>query len=194
VVTVYIEIVPTDTVKYELDTETGLLKIDRPQRFSSVCPTLYGFVPQTHCGERNGQLTALRTGREGIVGDGDPLDICVLTEKVIPRGDLLLKARPIGGLRLIDRGEADDKIVAVLDGDAAYDGWRDIDECPQAVIDRLRHYFLTYKSRPEALGAQVEITDVYDRDEAHEVIRRSQEDYRVLYPDVRALLDELLRD
>ena len=194
VITAYIEIVPTDTVKYELDKESGLLKVDRPQRFSNVCPTLYGFVPQTHCGERNGELTARRTGRPGIVGDGDPLDICVLTEKLIPRGDVLLQARPIGGLRMIDRGEADDKLIAVLDGDAAYGSWRDIHQCPRSLVDRLRHYFLTYKSGPDALEHQVEITHVYDREEAHEVIRRSQEDYRTLFPGLEALLGAASRE
>ncbi len=183
VVTVYIEIVPSDTVKYELDKETGLLKIDRPQRFSNVCPTLYGFIPQTHCGRQNAELTARRTGRVGIVGDGDPLDICVLSEKTIPRGDIMLRARPIGGLRMIDRGEADDKIIAVVEGDASYGAWRDVHQVPKALIDRLRHYFLTYKAGPDALDVQVEITHVYDRDEAHEVIRRSQQDYRTLFPD-----------
>ena len=177
VVTAYIEIVPTDTVKYELDKDTGYLKIDRPQRFSNICPALYGFVPQTHCGERNGELTARRTGREGIVGDGDPLDICVLTEKLIPRGDIFLQARPIGGLRMIDRGEADDKIIAVLEGDASYGNWRDIHQCPRSVLDRLRHYFLTYKQGPDREGRVVEIAQVYGRDEAHEAIRRSVEDY-----------------
>ena len=191
VVTAYIEIVPTDTVKYELDKETGALKVDRPQRFSNVCPALYGFVPQTHCGAENGALTALRTGRKGIVGDGDPLDICVVSEKVLPRGDVLLQARPIGGLRMIDRGEADDKIIAVLEGDAMYGSWRDIHQCPRAIVDRLRHYFLTYKSGPDAIEHQVEITHVYDRDEAHEVIRRSQRDYKALFPDLAALLDEV---
>src|SRR5262249_36531626 len=166
VVTVYVEIVPTDTVKYELDKHTGYLRVDRPQRFSNVCPTLYGFVPQTYCGERNGELAAQRTGRPGIVGDRDPLDICVLTEKSILHGDILLEARPIGGLRMIDRGEADDKIIAVLEGDASYGAWRDIHQCPRALIDRLRHYFLTYKRGPDALRQPVEITHVYDREEA----------------------------
>jgi len=193
VVTVYIEIVPSDTVKYELDKDTGLLKIDRPQRFSNVCPTLYGFIPQTHCGERNAELTARRTGRTGIVGDGDPLDICVLSEKSIPRGDIVLRARPIGGLRMIDRGEADDKIIAVLEGDACYGAWRDVHQVPKALIDRLRHYFLTYKAGPDALDLQVEITHVYDRDEAHEVIRRSRLDYRVLFPDDQARLGRTVR-
>jgi inorganic pyrophosphatase len=193
VVTVYVEIVPTDTVKYELDKETGYLRVDRPQRFSNVCPALYGFVPQTHCGERNGQLASRRTGRSGIVGDGDPLDICVLTEKSFPHGDILLEARPIGGLRMIDRGEADDKIIAVLEGDASYGAWRDIHQCPRSLIDRLRHYFLTYKSGPDALEQQVEITHVYDREEAHEVIRRSRDDYRALFPELEALLGRTLR-
>ncbi len=193
VVTAYIEIVPADTVKYELDKDTGSLKLDRPQRFSNVCPALYGFVPQTHCGERNGELTARRTGRPGIVGDGDPLDICVLTEKLFPHGDFLLQARPVGGLRMIDRGEADDKIIAVLEGDAAYGTWRDIHQCPRPILDRLRHYFLTYKHGPDVLEAQVEITHVYEREEAHEVIRRSQQDYRALYPQLEALLEAALR-
>ena len=77
-VTCYIEIVPTDTVKYELDKTTGHLKIDRPQKYSSVCPTLYGLLPQTYCGERVAEACRQRTGRPNIVGDGDPLDICVL--------------------------------------------------------------------------------------------------------------------
>ena len=191
VVNAYIEIVPNDTVKYELDKGSGALKIDRPQRFSNVCPALYGFVPQTHCGEQNGELTARRTGRRGVVGDGDPLDICVVTEKLLPRGDVVLRARPIGGLRMIDRGEADDKIIAVLEGDALYGNWRDIHQCPRALVDRLRHYFLTYKSGPDALEHQVEITHVYDREEAHEVIRRSRADYDALFPELAALLDEV---
>jgi inorganic pyrophosphatase len=192
VVTVYVEIVPTDTVKYELDKDTGYLRVDRPQRFSNVCPALYGFVPQTYCGERNGELAARRTGRSGIVGDGDPLDICVLTEKSITHGDILLEARPIGGLRMIDHGEADDKIIAVLEGDASYGAWRDIHQCPRSLIDRLRHYFLTYKSGPDALEPQVEITHVYDREEAHEVVRRSRDDYRSHFPEMEALFARAL--
>ena len=116
----FIEIVPTDTVKYELDKTTGCLNVDRPQKFSNVCPTLYGFIPQTYCGEEVGAFCAERSGREGIDGDGDPMDICVLTEKAISHGDILVRAIPIGGLRMLDNEEADDKIVAVLEGDAVY--------------------------------------------------------------------------
>jgi inorganic pyrophosphatase len=118
IVTAYIEIVPTDTVKYEIDKATGLLKVDRPQRFSNVCPTLYGFLPRTLCADRVGAYCGEQTGRTGIVGDGDPMDVCVLTEKSIGHGDLLVQAIPIGGLRMIDANEADDKIIAVMRYDA----------------------------------------------------------------------------
>jgi inorganic pyrophosphatase len=177
VVTTYIEIVPTDTVKYEMDKTSGILRMDRPQQYSNVCPSLYGFIPRTLCAERVGALCAERTGRAGIVGDGDPMDICVLTEKEISHGDILVQAVPIGGLRMIDGQEADDKILAVLSGDAVYGSFKDIAECPAALVDRLRHYFLTYKQAPDRASRAVEITHVYGREEAHEVIRRSEADY-----------------
>ncbi len=192
-VTVYIEIVPTDTVKYELDKVTGQLKIDRPQLFSNVCPALYGLIPQTFCGERVAALCAERTGRADISGDGDPLDICVLTEKSVTHGDILLRARPIGGLRMIDGQEADDKVIAVMEGDAAYGAWHDVADCPPKLIDRLQHYFLTYKDTPGAPRMRCQITHVYGRDEAHEVIRRSMEDYRVRFGDIEGMLTSALR-
>src|SRR5918996_1293762 len=70
----FIEIVPTDAVKYELDKASGHLRVDRPQRFSSMCPTLYGFIPKTYCGDQVAQLSAERTGIIGIAGDEDPMD------------------------------------------------------------------------------------------------------------------------
>ena len=112
-VTAYVEIVPTDTVKYELDKPTGLLKVDRPQKFSNVYPTLYGLLPQTYCGPKVAEYCMQQASRKGIVGDGDPLDICVVSERTVTRADILLDARVVGGLRMIDRGEADDKIIAV---------------------------------------------------------------------------------
>lgn len=181
IVTCYIEIVPTDAVKYEVDKTTGLLCVDRPQKFSNVPPSLYGFVPRTYCAERVAARCEERTGKSGIVGDGDPLDICVLTEKPITHGNVLVRATPIGGLRMLDKNEADDKIIAVLKGDSVYGGLIDIADCPQALIDRLRHYFLTYKMSPDAKEATTEIAEVYARDEALEVIRLSLEDYRVHY-------------
>jgi inorganic pyrophosphatase len=186
--TCYIEIVPTDAVKYELDKRTGLLKLDRPQKYSNVCPCLYGLVPQTLCGERVAQLSEERTGRTGIVGDGDPLDICVLTEKPITHGNILVRAIPFGGIRMLDGSEADDKILAVLEGDAVYGRLQDVAECPPLLLDRLRHYFLTYKQAPDDRHAACEITHVYGREEAHDVIRRSREDYLSRFSEINALL------
>ena len=182
VVTAYIEIVPTDTVKYEMDKASGILKIDRPQQFSNVSPSLYGFIPQTICAERVAAECEKVSGRQGIVGDGDPMDICVLTEKSISHGDILVQAIPIGGLRMIDRNEADDKIIAVMRGDAVYGVWRDIGDCPDDVLNRLRHYFTTYKQSPDDEERKVEIVQVYDRQAAHAVINASREDYRAQFP------------
>ncbi|HZR83654.1 MAG TPA: inorganic pyrophosphatase [Candidatus Binatia bacterium] len=190
-VTAFIEIVPTDTVKYELDKATGHLKIDRPQKFSNVYPTLYGFLPQTYCGDETGAFCGERTGRTGIVGDGDPLDVCVLCERDISHGDILVHAIPIGGLRMIDHDQADDKIIAVLEGDAVYGNWLEIDESPSALIERLKHYFLTYKQTPGARDPRVEITHVYGREEAYEVIHRTQIDYDRKYGHLKALLAEV---
>ena len=179
----YIEIVPTDPVKYELDKGSGHLRVDRPQRFSSMCPTLYGFIPQTFCGAEVGALCAERTGMSGIEGDGDPMDICVLTEKVFAHGNFFLHAKPIGGFRMIDGRQADDKIIAVLVSDVAYGHIEDIDECPKGLVDRLKHYFLTYKQLPAEAPRRVEIAAVYNRAEAHEVIERSRRDYRNQFGD-----------
>jgi len=178
VVSCYIEIVPADTIKYEIEKRSGYLKVDRPQKFSSLCPTPYGFVPQTYCAENVGAWCSERTGRPGIAGDGDPMDICVLTEKDFTHGDFLLEAIPIGGLLMIDKNQADDKIIAVLRQDAVYGNWHDVNDVPAAVIERLRHYFLTYKDVPGLEPRAAEITHIYGRDEAHETIRRSQADYR----------------
>ena len=173
----YIEILPTDTVKYELDKVTGLLRIDRPQRFSNVCPELYGFIPQTYCGEQVADFCRMKTGRSDIIGDGDPLDVCVLTEKHIAHVNIYMRCHPIGGLRMLDGDEADDKIIAILQGDPSYGYWQDISQCPSMLVERLRHYFLTYKQAPDAMHKACEITHVYGAEEAREVIRRSHADY-----------------
>ncbi|PYS50538.1 MAG: inorganic pyrophosphatase [Acidobacteria bacterium] len=189
----YIELVPTDTVKYELDKSSGHLRVDRPQRFSSFCPTLYGFIPQTFCGDLVGELCAERVNVQGIKGDGDPMDICVLTEKAFTHGDFFVRALPIGGMRMIDGTEADDKIIAVLESDVAYDHFKDINDCPKGLIDRLKHYFLSYKQLPNEAPRRVEIADVYDRAEAMEVIERSLRDYRAVYGAPEQRVDELRR-
>lgn len=175
VVNVYIEMTPFDSVKYEVDKETGFLSVDRPQRFSSQLPALYGFIPQTYCADQVGALSP-----NVDKGDLDPLDICVFSERPIDRTDILLKARVVGGLHMIDGGEADDKIIAILDGDLAWGHARDIDEIPQAFIERLRHYFLTYKMAPDEKKAKVEVDLVYGAKKAADVIRASMQDYQAL--------------
>lgn len=184
IVTSFIEMVPTDTVKYEIDKDSGFLKVDRPQKFSNIVPALYGFIPQTYCDKEVAQHCMDKTGRKDIEGDKDPLDICVLTERQINSGDLLVPAFPIGGLRMIDGGEADDKIIAVMVGDAIYRQWRDVKDCPENIIERLKHYFLTYKSMP-GQPRKCEITDIYGREEAIEVIKKSIADYEANFEPVQ---------
>ena len=176
-VTVFIEIVPRDTVKYEVDKETGYLKIDRPQQYSNVVPANYGFIPQTYCARRIADLARKKSdGIEINDGDGDPLDILILSEHHIPRGDIILKARPIGGFCLIDSNEADDKIIATLIGDKVYEQYQEISELPKGILERFEHYFLTYKNLPDEPG-KCQIAYSYGRDDSYEVIRAAMSDY-----------------
>jgi inorganic pyrophosphatase len=177
IVTAYIEIVPTDGVKYEIDKHSGYLRVDRPQRFSVFCPTLYGFVPRTLCGEAVA-AQAIAGGPPVTRGDGDPLDVCVLTDRSIARGEILLDARPVGGLRMVEGGEADDKIIAVLLGDPTFGTLTDVDELPRAVIDRLRHYFLTYKAIPGEAAPSITVDPLYDARVARAIIDAARLDYR----------------
>ena len=176
----FIEIVPTDTVKYEVDKESGYLSLDRPQKFSNIVPSLYGFLPRTYCSVRMAELTNTALARYDIEGDGDPLDICVLTEKDVTHGDIIVRARPIGGLRLLDHNQADDKIVAVLKNDAVYGLYNDIEELPLNITRRLIHYFTTYKDIPGETKRRMQFISIYGADVAKDVIRRSMEDYQEL--------------
>ncbi len=173
VVQAYVEITPFDLVKYEIDKVTGYLRVDRPQRTSSQPPSLYGFIPRTLCGRRVGQLTPGATA-----GDGDPLDICVISERPITAREILVKARVIGGLTMLDGGEADDKIVAVLDNDFVWGAVDDLSRLPDVLVERLRHYFSTYKLLPGA--TPVPITP-YDQQRAHAVITAALLDYQDVY-------------
>jgi inorganic pyrophosphatase len=189
IVTAYVEIVPTDTVKYEIEKNSGFLKVDRPQKYSNICPTPYGFIPQTLCDTGVADYCMSKTGRASIIGDGDPLDICVVTEKPLNHSRILLQAIPVGGFRLIDNNEADDKIIAVMKNDAIFSEWKDIGDCSQSFIDRLKHYFLTYKDAPGSQGKRCEIERVYGREEAYEVINAASKDYLAKYGDLNNLLN-----
>ena len=178
-VTAFVEIVPGDTVKYEIDKASGYLKIDRPQQYSNVVPANYGFVPRTYCGENVAELARGKSTVQITGGDKDPLDILVLSEHHIPRGDILLTATAIGGLCLIDDGEADDKIIAVLKGDKVYEQYAELRDLPAGILKRFEHYFLTYKALPGEPNV-CQIARIYGRQEAHEVIGAAMEDYSTL--------------
>lgn len=182
VVTVFVEIVPGDTVKYEVDKASGFLKIDRPQQYSNVVPANYGFIPRTYCGDSVANIARSRSGRNIAGGDHDPLDILVLSEHHIPRGDILLKAMPIGGLCLVDDNEADDKIIAVLRGDKVFEQYTELTDLPKGIVERFEHYFLTYKTLPGS-ESRCEIPYSYNREAAYEVIRAAIRDYEAMKAD-----------
>ena len=152
-----IEIPKGNRAKYELDKESGLLRLDRVLYSSMYYPHNYGFIPQSFC------------------DDGDPLDVLILSQiEVVPL--CIVEAKVIGVMRMLDNGEADDKIVAVMKGDHAFGHFRDISELPQAEVQRLMHYFLTYKNLPDE-PAKCTIHEVYGAEHAKKVIQASQLDY-----------------
>jgi inorganic pyrophosphatase len=175
VVHAYIEITPFDLVKYEIDKVTGYIRVDRPQRTSSQPPTLYGFIPRTYCGSR---VHALSPKAER--GDADPLDICVISERPLNRSEVILNARVVGGIQAIDGGEADDKIIAVLDNDEFWKAAEDVSDLPSILVERLRHYFAFYKMMP-GQKTQMIIERVYDRDYALQVVQAAIDDYEEAY-------------
>jgi inorganic pyrophosphatase len=155
------------------------LKIDRPQQYSNVVPANYGFIPRTYCSENVADLARSKSALEINGGDRDPLDILVLSEHHIPRGDIILQAVPIGGLCLVDGGEADDKIIAVLKGDRVFEQYRELAELPSGIVERFRHYFLTYKTLPGD-PIRCEIPYIYGREFSHTVINAATRDYEEL--------------
>jgi inorganic pyrophosphatase len=109
-------------------------------------------------------------------GDGDPLDICVVSERPITRAEVILNARVVGGLPMLDSNEADDKIIAILENDPLWSTVNDLEDLPAPLVERLRHYFLTYKmtlGRPNT----VSIGDSYGRAHAERVIQAAMQDY-----------------
>eukprot|EP00727_Mastigamoeba_balamuthi_P008330 m51a1_g4119 putative inorganic pyrophosphatase (219) ;mRNA; r:156614-157686 len=170
VVTAYIEIVPSDTVKFEMERKTGFLIVDRPQKYSNALPSMYGLLPQTYCGDR----LAKHAGAER--GDENPLDVCVLSQRPISHGDFITPVIPIGGLSIIDKGEADDKIIGYMAQEEQYYQWKTLSDAPQSVVERLQHYFLTYKTPPGWKTTSV-LRKTYQKDEALEVIHLAMLDY-----------------
>ncbi len=176
IVNAFIELTPFDTIKYEVDKKTGYMRVDRPQRSSSLPPSLYGFIPRTYCGNHVGELSS-----DDVKGDGDPLDICVLSERPIDRNEVILSARVIGGLHMVDHDEADDKIISVLDNDTYYSNINSVNDLPPVLIERLRHYFGTYKLIPGKDQNDVYVEGIFDADHAYKVIEASIKDYEEMF-------------
>ncbi len=171
----YIEITPSNTVKYEIDKPTGYLRVDRPQPTNALPPMPYGFVPRTLCDRRVAALAG--TAR----GDGDPLDICVLSERPIDQADVLAAVHIIGGLLMTDKDEADDKLIGVVHRDPVWGHARELHDVPASLIERLRHYLMTYKL--SAAGNPVVVSAPYGRERAEAVLQAALDDYQACYAD-----------
>lgn len=166
----FIEMTVFDLLKCEVDKPTGYVRIDRTLPSSSLPPAAYGFIPQTYCAERIAALAGTKKG------DGDPLDILVVSERQINRAELLAPARVLGGFQLIDRGEADDKIVAVLDSDLIWGRARALDDLPLVLVDRIEHYLRTYK-QIAGKKSSLRIARRYGPAHAKRVVRAAMADY-----------------
>lgn len=155
-----IEIPKGSRAKYEIDKDSGLIKLDRVIYASMYFPLNYGFIPQT-LGE-----------------DMDPLDIVVITQvTVVPL--CLIPSRVIGVMRMIDRDQADDKIIAVALQDASVSHINSVDELPDYFRVELKHFFENYKT----LENKKVIVDEFDsKERAMEVIRKSIDFYKTKFP------------
>ena len=122
-----IEIPKNSKVKYELDKETGLVEMDRVLHTSTHYPANYGLIPRTYA------------------DDDDPLDVLVIcSENLLPMS--LVRCYPIGVIKMLDNGRADEKIIAVPYGDPTYNGYRSIHTLPKHVTDEMHHFFSVYKA------------------------------------------------
>ncbi|MBR9923232.1 MAG: inorganic diphosphatase [Bacteroidetes bacterium] len=153
-----IEIPANTRAKYELDKESGMLKLDRVLYSSMYYPANYGFIPQTYC------------------DDHDPLDILVLSQiTVVPM--CLVSAKVIGVMRMLDGGELDDKIIAVAENDMSVNYIKDISELPDHFFRELRNFFEDYKKLEHKT---VEVEEFQKGDVAREIVAKSMTDYQQL--------------
>lgn len=159
VVNAIVEIPKDSQLKYELDKETGLLKLDRFLYSAVHYPGDYGFIPKT------------------LWSDGDPLDIVILTNRpVYPM--TLVSAKIIGVLRMIDDDEEDDKIIAVYDCDPRFKEFQSLKDIPKHILVELKHFFETYK---ELQGKKVKILEILDKDDAYKAVEKAQRLYEMKF-------------
>ncbi|MDR0992169.1 MAG: inorganic diphosphatase [Ruminococcus sp.] len=146
-----IEISKGSKMKYELDKATGVLRLDRVLYTSTHYPANYGFIPRT------------------FAEDGDPLDVLVLcSEPIVPMA--LVKCKPIGLITMTDRGDPDDKIIAVPQNDPTYKDYTDISQLPAHIFDEMAHFFKVYK---ELEGKDTVINETKNREAAVEIVEDS---------------------
>ena len=166
IVNAIIEIPQHTRAKYELDKDTGLLKLDRVLYSSMYYPANYGFLPQTFC------------------DDGDPLDIVVLSQiTIVPM--CIVRAKVIGVMHMLDQGEADDKIIAVVENDMSVNHIENIDQLPKHFEKELRNFFEDYKKLE---NKTVRVDAFQGREVAMKVIQQALVDYSQKY--VNADLEE----
>ena len=151
-----IEIKKGDKTKYELDKETGMLKMDRVLYTSTHYPMNYGFIPLTYC------------------GDKDPLDVFVLCSEPLERLSLV-RCYPIGVVIMTDRDERDEKVIAIPFGDPQYNGYKDIKELPTHIFEELMHFLTVYKQLEDK---PVEVKELWSKDKAEQIIAESLELYK----------------
>lgn len=158
-----IEIPKGSKTKYELDKETGLLRLDRILYTSTVYPANYGFIPRT------------------LADDGDPLDVLVLgADPIYPM--TLVSCFPIGVIKMIDNGDLDEKIIAICEGDPTYKDYYDIHELPKHIFDEMMHFFEVYKMLEHKTTT---VKEICHRDEAMDIIRKCIKLYNKKFPKVQ---------
>jgi inorganic pyrophosphatase len=168
VLNAYIEITPFDLMKYEVDKVSGYLRVDRPQRSSAQHPTLYGFVPRTYCGDGVSKLAPGATR-----GDGDPLDICVLSERAITRNGSSCGRGSSAACRWSTAAKPTTRSSA-CSRTTTWGEARDL-RLPHVLIEQLQHYFLTYRLVP---GEKPQV-DIAMSTAAHavKVVKAAMDDY-----------------
>ena len=145
----FVEVVPSDTLKYEIDKVSGYLRIDRPQKYSNICPALYGFVPQTYCGDSVAAFSSEKTGRT-LAGDGDPLDILVLMDSPAHVG-CLIEVRIIGVI-IADqtdgaKKETNDRLLGVAVHSYQHDHVNSMDDLSKTLLSQLEQFFVSYNKQ-----------------------------------------------
>ena len=154
-VVAFIEVVPTDTVKYEIDKESGFLKLDRPQKYSNVVPALYGFIPQT------------------LDEDGDELDVLLITDSPLATG-VVVEAKILGYMKFVDDGEVDDKIIGVpADDRNTGNAYNTLEDLPKQLLKQIEFHFSRYKDLKKPGSTVVE--KFADIDEAKRVVAEAIE-------------------